>query len=63
MNLKEWEDVRMESMINPKPKPSIDDLLNQIYEWRERTIKQIRAAERHEMIRSKAEDMIFGDLS
>lgn len=41
----------------PKPKPSIDDLLNQIYEWRERATAELRRYERFEAAKIHAKEI------
>lgn len=48
-------------MTEPKQKPSkptLDDLLNQIYEWREKTWLELRAYERHEDARLMASNLL-----
>lgn len=45
--------------IREKPKkPSMDDLLNQIYEWRERATDELRRFERHELAEERASNLL-----
>lgn len=44
-------------MTEPKKKPSMEDLLNQIYEWREQAIHEIRMADRLEKSKVMAQNL------
>lgn len=44
-------------MLKPKDKPTMTELMNQIYEWRERATTELRLHDRVEKARENAKEL------